>query len=56
MKFKLYFEDRDGTMGGWEYVGLLKLIWWIFTTRINPKENSTIYYIRKIETKNGFRI
>ena len=56
MKLKLYFEDRDGTMGGWEYVGLLKLMWWIFTARIRPKENSTIYYIRKIETKNGLRI
>ena len=56
MKLKLYFEDRNGTMGGWEYVGLLKLMWWILIGRIRPKENSAIYFIRKIETKNGMRI
>lgn len=56
MKLKLYFEDRNSTMGGWEYVGLIKLMWWVFTNRIRPKENSTTYYIRKIETKNGLRI
>tara|TARA_R110000824_G_scaffold171055_1_gene348556 strand:+ start:502 stop:672 length:171 start_codon:yes stop_codon:yes gene_type:complete len=56
MKLKLYFEDRNGTTGGWEYVNLLKLIWWIFTNRIKPKDNSAIYYIRKIETKKGARI
>ena len=26
MKLKLYFEDKNGTMGGWEYVGLIKLM------------------------------
>jgi len=56
MKIKLYFEDKDGVMGGWEYVSILKLMWWIWGCRINPKQDSAVYYIRKLETKNGMRI
>lgn len=56
MILKVYFENSEQSMGGWEYVSLIKLMWWIFIGRIKPKENSTIYYIYKIETKNGTRI
>lgn len=43
-------------MGGYEIVSIFKLMWRIFSGRINPKEKSTKYYIRKIETLNGTRI
>jgi hypothetical protein len=56
MVVKVYFEDKNGSMGGWEIVSIFKLMWWIFLGRIKPKENSTIYYIRKIETITGKRI
>lgn len=56
MKYKVYFEDDTDSMGGWEYVGFFKLCWWIFRGRINPSENSTVYYIRIIETEDGDRI
>jgi hypothetical protein len=56
MKFKVYFEDSLSSMGGNEVVSFTKLIWWLFRGRIKPKENSTIYYIKKIETENGNRI
>ena len=56
MKVKVYFESYDSTMGGWEIVSIFKLIWWIFLGRIKPKENSAIYFIRKIETMSGRRI
>jgi hypothetical protein len=56
MKFKVYFEDKESSMGGWEFVSLFKLMWWLFLGRIKPKEDSTIYYIRKIETSDGLRI
>lgn len=56
MKIKLYYEDKNSTMDGWEIVSITKLMWWIFLGRIQPKENSTIYFIRKIETIDGMRI
>jgi len=56
MKIKVYFINDDATMGGYEIVSIFKLMWWIFLGRIKPKENSTIYYIRRIETVNGNRI
>jgi hypothetical protein len=56
MKVKVYFEDSKSSMGGWEIVSIFKLMWWIFLGRIKPKENSTIYFIRKIETIDGRRI
>ena len=52
MKYKLFYENKNSTMGGYEYCGFLKLIWWIFLGRIKPTENSDIYYIKKIEYKN----
>jgi hypothetical protein len=56
MKVKVYFEDKESTMGGHEIVSIFKLMWWVFLGRIHPKENSTIYYITKIETMSGVRI
>ena len=56
MIIKLYFEDKDSKQGGFEYVSLTKLMWWIFLGRIKPKEKSAVYYIRRIETINGKRI
>jgi hypothetical protein len=56
MKVKLYYEDINGSMGGNEIVSILKLAWWLFIGRIKPNENSAIYYIRKIETTDGFKI
>ncbi len=56
MKVKVYFENNKSTMGGWEIVSIFKLMRWIFLGRIKPKENSTIYFIRKIETIDGHRI
>jgi hypothetical protein len=56
MKVKVYFISEDTEMGGHEIVSIFKLMWWIFLGRIKPKENSTIYYIRRIETVNGKRI
>lgn len=56
MRVKVYFENKDSSMGGWEIVSIFKLMWWIFLRRINPKENSTTYFIRKIETIDGIRI
>lgn len=53
MKVKVYFVSEDTNMGGYEIVSIFKLMWWIFQGRIKPKENSTIYYIRRIETING---
>lgn len=56
MKFKVYYESKNSYMGGYEIVSIFKLMWWLFLGRIKPKENSTIYYIRKIETIDGYRI
>ena len=56
MKVKVYFEGSKSSMGGWEIVSIFKLMWWIFIGRILPKENSAIYFIRKIETIDGRRI
>ena len=56
MKVKVYFENEHSTMGGYEVVSIFKLMWWIFIGRIHPKEKSTLYYIRKIETMSGIRI
>jgi hypothetical protein len=56
MKVKVYFVGENNTIGGYEIVSIFKLMWWIFQGRIKPKENSTIYYIRRIETINGNRI
>jgi len=56
MKVKVYFEDKDSSMGGWEKMSIIKLMWWIFLGRIKPKEKSAIYFIRKIETVDGKRI
>lgn len=56
MKYKVYFEDKTGVAGGFEKVSFLRLIWWIWSGRIKPKENSFIYYITKIETEKGKRI
>jgi hypothetical protein len=56
MKVKVYFEDSESSMGGWEIVSFFKLMWWIFLGRIKPKEKSTIYFIRKIEAIGGRRI
>ena len=56
MIVKVYFEDKNGSMGGYEFVTIFKLMWWIFKGKIKVKENSTIYYIRKIETITGKRI
>ena len=56
MRVKVYFEDINSVMGGNEVVSIFKLAWWLFLGRILPKENSAVYYIRKIETMNGVRI
>jgi hypothetical protein len=56
MKVKVYFENINSSMGGHEVVSIFKLMWWIFLGRIKPKENSTIYYIKKIEKIDGIRI
>jgi hypothetical protein len=56
MKVKVYFENSESTMGGVETVSILKLMWWLFIGRIKPKEKSTTYYIRRIETVYGCRI
>jgi len=48
-----YYVSEDTNMGGYEIVSVFKLMWWIIQGRIKPKENSTIYYIRRIETING---
>lgn len=56
MKVKVFFENLDSSMGGHEIVSIFKLMWWIFIGRIHPKEKSTTYYIRKIETIGGVRI
>jgi hypothetical protein len=56
MKVKVYYEDMGSTMGGWEIVNIFKLMWWIFIGSIRPKDKSARYYIRKIETIDGFRI
>ena len=56
MNIKVYYEDEKSTMGGWEVVSIFKLILWIVAGRIKPKETSTTYYIRKIETISGKRI
>jgi hypothetical protein len=53
---KVYFENEESTEGGYEVVSRFKLIWWIFKGRIRPKQNTDIYYIRKIETMDGRRI
>jgi hypothetical protein len=54
--YKVYFENKDSTMGGYEHVSFIKLVWWLILERINPKEDSDIYYIRKIKNKIGIRI
>jgi len=56
MKVKVYYEDKISSMGGWEIVSIFKLMQWIFLGRINPKEKSAIYFIRRIETMSGTRI
>jgi hypothetical protein len=56
MKLRVYFENYDSTMGGYEVVSIFKLMWWLWLGRIKPKENSDIYYIRKIETMSRRRI
>ena len=56
MKVKVYFEGSKSSIGGWEIVSIFKLMWWIFLGRIKPKENTTIYFIRKIKTIDGRRI
>jgi len=56
MKIKVYYENKTSSIGGWEVVSIFKLMWWIFLGRINPKEKSAIYFIRKIETIGGVRI
>ena len=57
-KVKVYYESSHGnnSMGGHEIISVLKLMWWVFMGRIKPKEESTIYYIRKIETITGKKI
>lgn len=56
MKVKVYFECSERSMGGWEIVSVFKLMWWVFLGRVRPRENSAVYYIRKIETIDGHRI
>jgi hypothetical protein len=58
MVVKVYYESSDGndSTGGYEFVSIFKLMWWIFKGRIKPKEKSTICFIRKIETITGKRI
>jgi len=56
MKLKVYYENIYSTQGGWEYVSLFKLMWWLFIGRIKPKDDIDIYYIRRIETIRGVRI
>ncbi len=56
MKFKVYFENKDSTMGGHQIVSFWKLVKWLFLGRISPKEKSDRYYIRKVEDSNGHRI
>jgi hypothetical protein len=53
--YRVYFENKESTMGGYEDVRFFKLMWWMFLGRINPKEDSDKYYIRKIEM-GGTRI
>ena len=56
MKLKVYYENIDSTQGGWEYVSLFKIMYWLFIGRIKPKDYTDRYYIRKIETVEGVRI
>ena len=55
MKFKLYYENKDSTQGGWEEVGFFKLTYRLLFGSICSIDNSDIYYIRKLE-RNGKRI
>ena len=55
MIFKLYYENKNQTQGGWEEVGFFKLTYWLLFGSIFPKDNSDIYYIRRLE-RNGKRI
>ena len=56
MKVKIFFEDSTSSMGGWEIVSIFTLMWWLLFGRIKPQEDSTKYFIRKIETVDGRRI
>lgn len=56
MTLKVYYENINSTLGGWEYVSLFKLMWWLFIGRIRPKNYTDTYYIRRIETVEGIRI
>ena len=56
MKLKVYYENINSTQGGWEYVSLFKIMYWLFIGRIKPKDNTDRYYIRKLETIEGVRI
>lgn len=56
MKIKIHFENEDSTMGGFETISIFTFFLWILLGRINPKEKSAIYFIRKIEKINGNRI
>lgn len=56
MIIKVYYENEKSTQGGWEYVGFFKLMWWIFLGRIKPKDNTDLYYIRKLKTISNKRI
>ena len=52
MKVKVYFENNEWMGNRFNFqVDVVD-----FFERIKPKENSTIYFIRKIETIDGHRI
>lgn len=53
---KVYYENCEGAVGGHETVSIFKMFWWLYFGRINPREKSDKYYIRKIETDYGDRI
>lgn len=49
IKVKLYFENKESTMGGWEIVSLPKLIWWLFLGRINQKRILRYIILEKLK-------
>lgn len=57
MKYKVYYENSTGSIGGYTIVGFFKLCCWILMCRIQPaNDNVCQYFIRKIETSKGTRV
>lgn len=56
MYIRVYYENKEWTMGWNELISIFRLFLWLLIRKINPKEKSWIYYIRKLETEKWFRI